>query len=220
MQLNVHFNKVMTNEQTLLPFSSPTTIYISGPTEAGKSVFTKRLIENANAMFTKPPEKILYAYSEYQPLFDDMQASNLIFHEGLPDKQKIEEFTQNTKHSLIVLDDLISKIVNSEELLHLFAVILISQSLYPPGKYAKSISLNCANFVLFRNPRDRRPLTTFASQILPGMTRYFMASFLLATRRRYSYMLVDLSPHREDDRQYMLRTGIFPGDTCVVYRLI
>lgn len=218
----------MANEQTLLPFSSPTTIYIAGPTQAGKSVFTKRLIENANVMFTKPPEKILYAYSEYQPLFDDMQASNVIFHEGLPDKQKIEEFTQNTKHTLIVLDDLISKIVHSEELLHLFAVtshhkmasvVLISQSLYPPGKYAKSISLNCANFVLFRNPRDMRQLTTFASQILPGMTRYFMSSFLLATRRRYSYMLVDLSTHRED-RQYMLRTGIFPGDTCVVYRPI
>lgn len=95
----------MANEQTLLSFSSPTTIYIAGPTQAGKSVFTKRLIENANVMFTKPPENFLYAYSEYQPLFDDMQASNVIFHEGLPDKQKIEEFTQNTKHTLIVLDD-------------------------------------------------------------------------------------------------------------------
>lgn len=221
-------NKVMENEQTLLPFSSPTTVYISGPTQAGKSVFFNKLIENADVMFTKPPEKKLYAYSEYQPLFDDIQASNLLFHEGLPDKQKIEEFTQNTKHSLIILGDLISKIVQSEELLHLFAVtsnhkmasvVLISQYLYPPGKYAKSIFLNCANFVLFRNPRDMRQLITFASQILPGMTRYFSDALFLATRERYPYMFVDLSPHRED-QQYMLRTGIFPGDTCVVFRPI
>lgn len=220
----------MDNEKTLLPFGSPTTISVVGPTQAGKSVFTKRLIENADSMFTKPPEKILYAYSEYQPLFDDMQGiPNIIFHEGLPDKQKIEEFTQNTKHTLIILDDLISKIVQSEDLLHLFAVtshhkmasvVLLSQSLYPPGKYAKSISLNCANFVLFRNPRDMRQLITFASQILPGMTKYFMDSYLKATQQRYSYLLVDLSPHRED-RQFMLRSKIFPDDdTCVVYRPI
>lgn len=227
----VHLSQTnaMENDRTMLPFSSPTTICVVGPTQAGKSMFTKRLIENANVMFVEPPEKILYAYSEYQPLFDDMQEqSNLIFHEGLPDKQKIEEFTENGKHSLIILDDLISKIVQSEELLHLFSVtshhrkasvVLISQSLYPPGKYAKSISLNCANFVLFRNPRDMRQLITFASQILPGMTQYFMDSYLKATKERYSYMLADLSPHRED-RQYMLRTGIVPGDTCVVYRPI
>ncbi|VDH94116.1 Hypothetical predicted protein [Mytilus galloprovincialis] len=151
---------------------------------------------------------------------DDIQSSNLIFHEGLPDKQKIEEFTQDTQHSLIVLDDLISKVVQSEEVLHLFAVtshhkkasvVLISQSLYPPGKYSKSISLNCANFVLFHNPRDMRQIVTFASQILPGMTRYFLDAFLKITKQKYAYILIDLSPHRED-RQYMLRTGIFPED--------
>lgn len=123
---------------------------------------------------------------------------NLIFHEGLPDKQKIEEFTLDCNHSLIILDDLISKIVQSEELLHLFAVtshhkmasvVLLSQSLYPPGKYAKSISLNCANFVLFRNPRDMRQIMTFASQILPGMTKYFMESYLKSTSEIFLFAL-------------------------------
>ena len=214
--------------KTLLPFISPTTICIVGPTQAGKSMFTKRLLENSTEMFTCPPVKILYAYSEYQKLFDEMQDIFILtFHEGLPDKQKLEEFSQDCKHTVLVLDDLVSKIVQSEELLHLFTVtshhrnfssIFISQNLYPPGKYAKSISLNCANFVLFRNQRDTRQIMTFASQLLSGKTRYFMESFFLATKQRYSYLLVDISPHRQDDSDYMLRTGIFPNDTCVVYR--
>lgn len=125
----------------------------------------------------------------------------------------------------MILDDLVSKIVQSEDLLHLFTVtshhrniscVFITQNMYPPGKYAKSISLNCANFVLFQNPRDTRQLITFASQILPGQTKFFMDSYYKSTKERYTYLLMDLSSHRHD-RQYMLRTGIFPKDTCVVY---
>ena len=218
-----------TSEKTLLPFSSPTTLGIFGSTQCGKSVFTKRLIENSSKMFTEAPVDIMYAYSEHQKLFDDMKyITNLTFHEGLPDKQTLEDFSKHKKHTLLILDDLITKVVQSEELLHLFTVtshhrntscVLISQSLYPVGKYSKSISLNIANFILFCNPRDGRQIVTFASQILPGQTRYFMDSYTKATQHRYGYLLVDISPHRQQEyRQFMLRTGIFPGDTCIVYK--
>lgn len=76
----------------VLPFISPTTICIVGLTQLEKSIFTKRLIENADDMFTEPPEELLYAYSEYQKLFDEMQdMPNLMFHERLPDKDRLEE---------------------------------------------------------------------------------------------------------------------------------
>lgn len=218
----------MNEEKTILPFLSPTTLYIAGPTQSGKSMFSRKLIENASNMFTEAPEKIMYAYSEYQKMFEDMQnIPNLTFYEGLPDKNVIEEFTCNQKHSLIVVDDLVSRVVQDLEQLHLFSVtshhkgasvVLISQSLYPPGKYSKSISLNCANFVLFRNPRDMRQLSTFASQVLPGRTKYFNDSLKKATEgKRFGYLLVDFSNQRMDREKYMLRTGIFPDDTCVVF---
>lgn len=180
-------------------------------------MFTKKLIENASKLFTEAPDRILYAYSEYQTLFDDMQnILNLTFKEGLPDKRVIDEFTLNTKHALIILYDLVSKIVQSSDQLHLFSVtshhkkasvVLISQSLYPPGKFSKGISLNCANFVLFRNPRDMHQLTIVVSQI-PGMTKYFNDSYRRATRERFNYLFVDLSNQGEDREKFMLRTGI------------
>ena len=110
-------------DETVLKFISPTTIYVVGPTQSGKTMFTKRLIENAEQMFTDPPEKILYVYSEYQKLFDEMHnLSHMTFQEGLPDKQKIDEFTNGTRCCLIILDDVINQVVNCPEKLHLFTV--------------------------------------------------------------------------------------------------
>jgi len=180
------------SEKVLLPFISPTTLCVVRPSQSGKSFFTKRLIENAGAMFTKTPEKILYAYSEYQTMFDDMlDIPNLSFHEGLPDWQTLEQLSENCEHSLVILDDLMSKVVNSEDQLHLFTVtshhkglscIYMTENMYMQGKYAKVIPLNSANFVLFPNTRDIRQLITFASQILPGQTRNFTESYLKATK--------------------------------------
>ena len=97
---------IMDEEKTLLPFLSPTTIFVSGPTQSGKTMFCKKLIENASKMFTEAPEKILYAYSEYQKMFEEMQhIPNLTFYEGLPDKNVIDDFTSNQNHTLIFLDD-------------------------------------------------------------------------------------------------------------------
>lgn len=130
------------NKNTVLQFIAPTTVRVVRPTQSGKSVFTKRLIENSQEMFTIPPEKILYAYSEYQKLFDEMEhIRNLTFHEDLPDKQQLEEFSKDKNISCI----------------------FISQNLFQPGKYARTISLNCTNFVLFRNPRERQ-IIQFASR--------------------------------------------------------
>lgn len=208
-------------------FIAPTTICTVGPSQSGKTMFTKKLIDNADVMFTVPPTRILYAYSEDQPLFDEMRKNpKVTFHEGLPDKKTIEEFTQDRKHTLIVIDDLMNKVAQSDDLLQLFTVTshhrmasccFLSQNLFFGGKYARSISLNCSNFVLFRNPRDMRQLSSFASQILPGKTKYFLESVRLATSDRpFNYLLVDLC-NRRPGNKYMLRTGIFPGDVCVVY---
>lgn len=133
----------------------------------------------------------------------------MTFHEGLPDKKTIEEFTHDMKHALIIIDDLMSKLVQSDDVLQLFTVTshhrmasccFISQNLFCAGKHARSISLNCVNFVLFRNPRDMRQLSSFASQILPGKTKYCLDSFQKATEKPFNYLLVDLSTRRDKNK--------------------
>jgi hypothetical protein len=48
---------------------------------------------------------------------------NLAFHEGLPDRQLLEELSKDNDHTLLVLDQLASKIVTSKDILHLFTVM-------------------------------------------------------------------------------------------------
>lgn len=178
-------------------------------------------------MFTVPPRRIVYAYSEYQPLFDVMKRTipNIVFHQGLPDREDLDNYSEGLDHVILVLDDLMLKITQSEDCVQLFTVtshhrnitvLFLTQNLYPPGKYARSISLNCANVILFRNERDKKQVLTFASQILPGQTGYFREAYERSTNReRYGYILIDVSPHTE--KTYMLRSRIFPGEDTVVY---
>lgn len=107
---------------------------------------------------------------------------NIVFHEGLPSSENVENYSEGLYHVILVLDDLMLKITQSEQCVHLFTVtshhrkvtvIFLAHNLYPPGKYARCISLNCAYVVLFRNHRHSRQVFTFGSQTLPGQTKYF-----------------------------------------------
>jgi len=69
----------------------PFTAIVAGPTGCGKSVFTFKLISEAQNMITPPPDKIMYCYSMYQSLFD--QFPSVEFNEGLPD---IAQLTGNS----------------------------------------------------------------------------------------------------------------------------
>lgn len=148
--------------KSLLPFSAPTTILICGSTQSGKTYFTKQLLEKANEMFTIPVDKIIYAYTEHQDMFHDMEQSmpTLELHQGLPTKEDIEKYTEDVRHTIIVLDDLMLKVAQSQDCVHLFTVtshhrnittVMLSQNLYPPGKYDRTISLNCLNVILLKN---------------------------------------------------------------------
>lgn len=73
--------------KSLLPFSAPTTILICGSTQSGKTHFTKRLLQNADGMFCTPVDKIIYVYSEFQPMFDEMMSD-------IPDSFFIKDYPQ------------------------------------------------------------------------------------------------------------------------------
>ena len=49
-------------EITMFRFFSPTTAMIAGPTGSGKTNFVFKVLENLNAMFEVPVEKVYYFY--------------------------------------------------------------------------------------------------------------------------------------------------------------
>ena len=213
-------------EKTLLPFHSPCSILVVGPTQSGKTMLTFRILKQAHGMFDIPPVKIVYCYSVYQDLYAEMEKEidYISFHEGLPDAEKIDHWSQNKEHMVLVLDDLLSSAVNSVEVLNLFtikchhqniSILMLTQNLFFSGKFMRTISLNVSYIICLKNHRDQHQLTVLGKQILPGQLDYFMAAYEQSTKKRYGYLLIDLCPHTE--KTYLLRTNIFVGENCTIY---
>lgn len=213
-------------ERSLLPFHSPATAMIVGPTMSGKTSLIYEILKHADGMFQTPPERIVIAYTEYQPLFEEMEKNidRLVLHQGLPSKEQIEDWSEGVQHIVLVLDDMMMQVAKSEESLNLFcvtahhrriSVFMLAQNLYMPGKFARTISLNCHYVILFRNVRDSRQVLTFGSQVFPLKLKYFKEAYDKATSKPFGYLVVDMSPSTDDN--YRLRTRILPNEDTIVY---
>ena len=210
------------NNSAIIPFTAGSPIMVSGPTQAGKTFWIKKLL--TNNMFTKPISSVLYCYGVYQKSFEDMQTSTKIeFHEGLPSLEKIQQLNNGQFH-VIVLDDLMEQIVKSIDVQNLFTrlchhynitAIFVTQNIFVKGPYSRTVSLNTHIIVLFANKRDESQASHLGRQLYPGNSKMFLEAYEDATSKRYGYLLIDCTP--QSPKQLKLRTHIFPGEQTVVY---
>ena len=211
----------------VLALTTPCTIGGFGCQQSGKTTFVKRLLESN--VFTETPSAILYCYMVNQPIFEAMEKHipNFSSQKGLPSEEDIEMFTKSGKHTILILDDLMSQVSNSPHAEELFTVhshhrnmsiIYLSQNIFYSGKKSKTISLQLHYLVLFRNPRDHSQIVTLSRQLFPGKAQGFLEIYEDALSQPYSYLLIDISPHT--DPKYRLRTNIFPDEDPIVYRLL
>ena len=158
-----------TNFNTIDPrFIHPFTAIIAGPSGSGKSMFCMRLIRNARECIAPPPERIVYCYSVYQPMFD--RYPNVEFVEGLPDLNMFD----GEKRTLIIIDDLMHE--TNEIVAKLFtkishhksvSVVYLTQNLFNNNKHNRTISLNTHYMILFKNVRDATQVHCLARQMFP-----------------------------------------------------
>ncbi len=207
-----------------LRLKSPFTCIVAASTGSGKTVFVKKLLENADSMIHPRPSKILWCFSQYQKAYAELSQSlpHIRFIKGLP--ERVIDIFDPSENNLIVIDDLMSESGDNIELANLFtkgshhmnlSVIFITQNLFHQGKQMRTISLNSQYLVLFRNPRDKSQITHLAKQMYPENPKYLKESYLDATSKAFSYLFIDLKPQTDD--AYRLRTNIFPGEIPVVY---
>ena len=67
--------------------------------------------------------------------------------------------------------------------------------------------------ILLRNPRDKSQISTLGKQI--GLGKTLIEAYEDCTSQAYGYLLVDLSPH--SDNNFQLKTNIFPYEDIIVY---
>lgn len=180
----------------------------------------------SSGMFEKLPEKIIVAYGQYQPMFEQMEKTipGLILHAGLPSRNQIEEWSANSSHTVLLLDDMMNEVTRNQDSVTLFCVtahhrnvtvIFLTQNLFTQGVFARTISLNCHYIILMKSARDVRQIITLGSQVFPGKALYFKEAYEKSTSVPFGYLLLDLTPTSPD--KYRLRTQILPNQNTIVY---
>ena len=83
----------------------------TGPTSCRKTYFVTKLLQNCQSKIVPTPQRIIWLYRRWQPLYDDIKTSvfpKIEFIEGLPLDLEQDSFIDPAKRNLIVLDDLMS----------------------------------------------------------------------------------------------------------------
>jgi hypothetical protein len=154
---------------------------------------------------------------------------NIVFVRGIPnrwEKLNEKESPDSKKNYLVVIDDLMTQALNDVSTSRLYtvgshheniSVITLTQNMFPKGKEAREVSINCHYLVLFKNPRDKSQIKTLASQISDGREerRHFLDSYTDATKLPYTYLFADFKPTTPEE--FKFRAKILEDFEHVVY---
>lgn len=200
-------------------FRTPSSVLVAGPSGCGKTCFVTRLLEDPSQYFRPVPTSIHYCYGAWQEGFQPLKKRGIHLHEGLPEREDLETWFGKTQGGVLVLDDLMEEGGKDKRVLDLFTkeshhrnitVLYLCQDLFPPGKYAKTISRNAHYVVAFKNPRDQLGIRNLMMQAFPTHWRDTMDVYENVTRRPYGYLMIDLHPASDD--QYRLFSQLLKGE--------
>ena len=199
---------------------TPFSLMAVGPSNCGKTQWTKTLLEQGRTIMTNYSDRIIWCYSEFQPAYIEIgkQFPQIEFIEGIP--ADVDVMFDPKENILIIFDDLMAECSGDMKITSLFSrgchhrnlnIIMIVQNLFYQGKESRTISLNTHYMVLFKNPRDRSQIVHLAKQMFPGNVNFMRESYENATERPYGYLFVDL--RSETPENLRLRTNIFEHET-------
>ncbi len=152
-------------------------------------------------MIEPPPQRIIYLYKSWQPLFDKMQESidNIEFVEGLPHNLQEDSFLDPKVRNLIVIDDLMSEAGKDTTVQELYtvgshhmnlSVICLLQNFYFPG--TQTMRRNSHYMVLFNMPADKTQIRTMSHQMFPDNGQYMLRAYEHAISKPYGYLVLNL----------------------------
>ena len=145
-------------------FYKPVRAIFSGSSQSGKTYLIGKILENQMQLFGSEFEQIIYFYPEY---LDECPVqwhtsikTPISYQPGFPRKSDILETPEG---SLLIIDDNMKKVVESELMRQFFnvisgkrnlSIIVVTQNYFTQGKFSRDIR-NSSNIVcLFRNCAD------------------------------------------------------------------
>ena len=219
--------------ESLIKFVTPCSICLIGMNNCGKTTYIRKLLEQADGVFTVPPKRVIVCYNIFQDLFRRMAETvpNISFYQGLPDRTTIEDWAAKTAgHLMLVFDDLYQELIQSKAVCDLtimlshhlnISCIMTSHNIFMCAKYSKTISTNL-HYILLFTLRNRLQLSVLGSQLFchKGKARNFVKVYDTVTSENSigNPLIIDNSP-RSTNRRYMLRSRVMPGELPIIYEI-
>ena len=193
---------------------------VVGPSHSGKTTFVLDLLDHRQEIFDCATNNVIWCYGIYQhDLNGKLQQKGYKPHSGICNVTDIQPY------DIIVLDDLLNESTNSSEVTAMFTraahhkpcfIIFIMQNLFPPGKEARTRSLNTHYYCIFKNPRDKSQIEFLARQSSPRNSKAIIQIFESATEQPHSYLFIDFTQECPDD--FRFRSNIF-DKPMIIYKV-
>ena len=152
----------------------PASVIIAGPSGSGKSELVENLLKEKK-LFYPPPKKMVYCYDRLQPRSDRMKNTpTSFFYKGHPPEGALVKWFKPHHHGIPILDDLMEESGNDKRVLYLFTkdshhrgitALYLTQDLFPPGEFAKTINRNAHYAICFKSPRDKTDIRNLLLQV-------------------------------------------------------
>jgi Cft2 family RNA processing exonuclease len=150
-------------------------------------------------------KEVIFCYAKWQDQYEKLKEEKVVtkWIDHMPTNDEFDELTAPFKDkggSIVVIDDFMSKVgPDVDEIVRVTGrhnnatVMVLFQSLFPPHKLARQISLNIKYFHLHKNPRENHQIHTLATQLRPGNGGWIVKAYQHATQEQYSSLLIDLT---------------------------
>lgn len=181
-----------------------------------------------DVMFEDPPKRVIYIYSVWQDIYDEMQkemGERIEFSQRIPTRNELEQYTDRF---LVIMDDVQEIIFNSEEVSqywtklahHLnFYCLAIVQNIFFAAKYMRLATINTHVMVLLRLSRDLQQVERLGRSLFANSGKFLLDAYLdnmKQSRTSFPYLVIDSSPNCSE--QARVRSGIYSDEVTVVYR--
>ena len=195
---------------------SGSTITVAGPSQSGKSTLVERIVTARNEIFDVPPTNIFW-YCAYKPT-KCIEGVNYIV--GVPN----DISDRIHPNCLVIIDDFMHEMSNSHDLTALIiravhhlpmTLIYITQNMFQKSKDTKTRRMNTNYLILFRNLQDRSQIEYLGRQMYPKDKYFLSSAFEDATRKPYSYLMID--SHQTTPDEVRVRTNIANDGVMTTY---
>lgn len=177
------------------------TITIAGPSQSGKTTLVEKMVTMKDVLFNEPFSAVIW-FCAYPP---KNKIDGVKYSVGLP----LNKFNDLPPNSLVILDDFMSELSQSNDLTMLMTkavhhlpltLIYITQNMFQRGKDVKTRRMNTNYLILFKNPHDRAQLDYIGRQMYPNDMKFLSSVFTdVTTKEPFSYILIDCQQDTPDE---------------------